>query len=141
MAGGGRSLASPSSPLPSHYHCSSCHHQDLINQHKQGLCCPMTQVESSRGGGKIRVLFRRPRLLLQLQRQPSQSLSCCLSLPTLRTRQLHPTLTPTAPSFLSTLSPVPTAGRGPSRPGQEALCPLLPATLKPSCDCWQGGGH
>lgn len=41
VAEGGRPLASSSPPLPSYYHCSSCCHQDLINQHRQGLCCLM----------------------------------------------------------------------------------------------------
>lgn len=41
MAGGGRSLASPRPHLPPLNHCGSCHHQDLINQHRQGPCCLM----------------------------------------------------------------------------------------------------
>lgn len=41
VAEGGRPLASPSPPLLSHYHCGSCHHQDLNNQHRQGPCCRM----------------------------------------------------------------------------------------------------
>jgi len=31
-------VASPSPTLPSCYRCSSCHHQDLVNQHGQGPC-------------------------------------------------------------------------------------------------------
>lgn len=42
VAGGGRCLTSPCPPLPTHYSCRSCHHQVLINGHRQGPCCLMT---------------------------------------------------------------------------------------------------
>lgn len=75
VAEGEGSLTSPSPPLSTHYHCSSCHHQDLINEHRQGPCCLMTLAGSSRGEMRTRAWFRTPRPLWQLQLQLSQPLS------------------------------------------------------------------
>lgn len=72
-------------PLPSHYHCSSCHHKTLSTSRGWTLLpnAPGWQKAPEEDGESV--LFRNPGLLWQPPLQPSQSPSPCLSLPALRT--------------------------------------------------------
>lgn len=101
-------------------------------------------AENSGRGWRIRVLSRNPRLLWQLQLQPSQSPSPCLSLPALKTwRSSHVAAPSPVPHTHSTFMPVTAASSakrklGPFLPWSGGLSLLPPDTLKPSHRCWSG---